>query len=290
MHYGKPPTKSIARQKLSDARQNESESIDDFIVRLRELAIDCHYDAVVLRERLREQFINGVRADSLKRKLLEADYEDLDSLLKRARTFEQVDRDVRSSRNSGNAPTSSSSEAHFVEQRRPPVPVPSRPLTAACNRCGGINHGSHSCLYINQTCNYCGKVKHKAKVCFKAVRDRQSKPVGHYRSQLVEGGFGTNVNRDKPNQRRKEHGQHQLESESVCDNSEQTVDTVNEIDGATVPPQHVTVAVCGTRLEMELDTGSGHSVASEQVWKALGSLLLIPAPKLSAYGGFPLMV
>ena len=47
--HGKPPTKSIARQKLAEAKQAESESIDDFIVRLRELSIDCHYETAVDR-------------------------------------------------------------------------------------------------------------------------------------------------------------------------------------------------------------------------------------------------
>ena len=45
----------------------------------------------MLTERLREQFINLVKHDSLKRKLLEAEDDSLDDLLKRARTFEQVD-------------------------------------------------------------------------------------------------------------------------------------------------------------------------------------------------------
>ena len=286
IHYSKPPTKSLARQKLSYARQSESESIDELILRLRELAIDCHYDAAVLRERLREQFINGIRADRLKRKLLEAEDEDLDALLKRARTFEQVDRDVRSSRNSSNATNSSVSEAHLVEQHRAAGPVFSRPLTGSCNRCGGITHGSQSCWYKNQTCNYCGKLGHKAKVCFKAVRDRQSRPGGRYRSQPGDSGNGSNGNRGKPNQRRKEYGQHQLEAESACDNPEESVDTVNEIEGVAVPPLHATITVNGSDLKMELDTGSGHSVVNEQVWRELGFPILTPAPKLSAYGGF----
>ena len=54
MHYGKPPTNSIARQNLSEAKQAKSEFIDEFLVRLRDLSIDCQYDAAVLKERLRE--------------------------------------------------------------------------------------------------------------------------------------------------------------------------------------------------------------------------------------------
>ena len=42
-HYTKAPTKSLARQKLAAVKQNEDESIDEFVARLRHLANDCQY-------------------------------------------------------------------------------------------------------------------------------------------------------------------------------------------------------------------------------------------------------
>ena len=50
------------------------------------------------------------------------------------------------------------------------------------------------------------------------------------------------------------------------------------------------IAVMGQELLIKLDIGSAHSVVSERVWKSLGSPTLTTAPKLSAYGGFPLSV
>ena len=97
-HYTKAPTKSLACQKLAAVQQNEIESIEKFVARLRYLAIDCQYGGVMLTEVLQLQFINGIRAEALKTKLLATENKTLDQLLARARSFEQVERDVRASR------------------------------------------------------------------------------------------------------------------------------------------------------------------------------------------------
>ena len=52
----------------------------------------------MLMEFLQVQFINWIRAEALKKELLAAENETLDQLLTRARSFEQVERDVRASR------------------------------------------------------------------------------------------------------------------------------------------------------------------------------------------------
>ena len=82
-HYTKTPSKALARQKLTEARQSETESIDEFMARLRELSLDCQYENATLTEVLRVQIINGVRNESLKKKLLEAENETLDNILKK---------------------------------------------------------------------------------------------------------------------------------------------------------------------------------------------------------------
>ena len=161
-HFGKPPTKSLARQRLAEAKQAENESIDQFIVRLRELSIDCQYDAAVLNVRLREQFIIGVRNDILKRKLLEAEDDSLEDLLKRARTFEQVDRDVRSSHqhstSHGKMPTahsvySQNNRANHFDSRHQQGYTSNRASHNNCFRCGKPGHRAAECVFIRLKCN-----------------------------------------------------------------------------------------------------------------------------------------
>ena len=77
-HYTKAPTKFLARQKLAAIKQNEDESIEEFVVRRRHLAIDCQYGGALLTEVLQVQSINGIRAEALKKKLFAAENETLD--------------------------------------------------------------------------------------------------------------------------------------------------------------------------------------------------------------------
>ena len=113
-HYTKAPTKSLARQTLAATKQNEDESVDEFVARLRHLAIDCQYGNAMLPEVLRMQFINGILAEALKRKLLGAEDETLAQLLTRARLFEQVERDVRAGRQANRLDTATSISTNFV--------------------------------------------------------------------------------------------------------------------------------------------------------------------------------
>ena len=165
-HYTKAPTKSLACQKLAAVKQNEDESIDKFVARLRHLAIDCQYGGAMLTEVLQVQFINGNRAEALKTKLLAAENETLDQLLARARSFEQVERDVRAFRQADKQ-NGNSSETHFVNKFNTNKSNASafRQNTRAvmkksnfqnsgfrfprncvnCYRCGGSNHNSSVC-------------------------------------------------------------------------------------------------------------------------------------------------
>lgn len=64
-HFIKAPSKSLARQRFNEPRQWDSETVEQFDVCLRELAIDCEYGGS-LDDRLKQQLINGVKNDALK--------------------------------------------------------------------------------------------------------------------------------------------------------------------------------------------------------------------------------
>ena len=69
----------------------------------------------MLTEVLQVQFINGIRAEALKKKLLAAENVTPDQFLARARSFEQVELDVRASRQADKQDCNSS-EIHFVNK------------------------------------------------------------------------------------------------------------------------------------------------------------------------------
>jgi hypothetical protein len=172
-HYTRTPSKALARQKLTEARQSETESIDEFMARLRELSLHCQYKNATLNEVLRVTLINEVRYESFKNKLLEAENETLDNLLVRVRTFEQIERDIRGSRQPND-------EAHFVKQHQAPQAshrpqgtrqsqVPQSPqhkqsgtsaaqfklFSNLCYRCEDSRHLASACFFKDKVCNYC---------------------------------------------------------------------------------------------------------------------------------------
>ena len=115
-----------------------------------------------------------------------------------------------------------------------------------CYRCGGSNHNSLVCLYIDKICNYSGKLGHKAKVCHCAHKQRTSQPL-HNASQ---------------HSRIKQHNaQHHLESEPETNSPEEIV---NLLTSPRVLAHHVSVEVNGHNLQLELDTGSANTVVSER--------------------------
>ena len=292
-HYTKAPTKSLARQKLAAVKQNEDESIDEFIARMCHLAIDCQHGGAMLTEVLQVQFINGIRAEAFKKKLLAAENETLDQLLARARSFEQVERDVRAFRQNVKQETNSSETNFFnkVNSSKPNASafrqisrpgmkngnfqnvgfrIPSNCVN--CYRCGGSNHNSSVCWYKDKICNYCGKLAHKAIVCHSAHKQRTSQPLH---------------NAPEHSRIKQHNAQHQLKSETETNSFEEPV---NSLTSPRLPAHHVNVKENGHNLQLEFDTGSANTVVSERVWRSLCAPYLSTPPQIIAYKRFSIPV
>ena len=251
-------------------------------------------------EVLRVQFINGVRAEGLRKKLLGSEDDTLDQLLTKARTFEQVERDVRAARPADlTTGGRTSSDAHFIKQYH----GPNRNQLAGnnnrredhkntanfgtsqglkyCYRCGGTNHDHGICWYVNQNCRNCGKLGHKATKC-KAPRNYTAQGSGAQSQQSSKPRVLTG----KPHN---DSNQHQLVEHVNLDNVSGD-DTINSLNGTSEPAKNATLVINGEKLSLELDTGSAHTVICERIWKLLGSPRLSNPPQLKAYGGFKLPV
>ena len=137
--------------------------------------MDCGFGDQ-LNNRLKDQFVIGVRSDHIKKKLLEDEDKDLADILKRARALELVDREHSSTK------TTSHPAAQQVRSSRPPQHQEAyehpnaRGNDAAnstklaqfeCNRCGKFGHQPGRCFYLTLKliCNKCGRVGHKATTC-----------------------------------------------------------------------------------------------------------------------------
>lgn len=106
------------------ARQRDSQTVEQFDARVRELAIDCDLNGS-LKDRLNKQMINGVK-DALKKKLLFRSKTISPIFLRKRAQLNKYFRDVRSAR-LGDIFTS---EVHYVQQSRAPKNLSTRQQTS----------------------------------------------------------------------------------------------------------------------------------------------------------------
>ena len=92
--YVKPLSEVFARHRLATRRQQEGETLDDFLRALRVLSRDCNFKAVTAAEHceqsIRDAFINGLRSPSIRQRLLENKSLDLTVMFDQARVLESA--------------------------------------------------------------------------------------------------------------------------------------------------------------------------------------------------------
>ena len=154
--------------------QQEGESIDAYVTRLK-LKVDyCEYDktgwpATVRAEMLRDKFVFGLIDDSLKERLLVRDTSEL--TLERAVSIAQ--RSESSKLQARQMSTAVASAVNCDEIRRPlPQHNNSASNLILCGQCGR-SHRPRECPAYGQKCTKCHKLHHFARVC----RSRQT-PTG----------------------------------------------------------------------------------------------------------------
>ena len=87
--YGKKVSKLASRVRFQSIVQHEGQSVDEYLADLRHSSIDYGFGDH-LDNRLKDQFIVGLRSDQIKKKLLEDEDKALADIVKRALHLELV--------------------------------------------------------------------------------------------------------------------------------------------------------------------------------------------------------
>ena len=94
-HYGKKTAMLAARNDFAYVRQKDGQSVEDFAAALRAASLLCKYGAD-LDVRLRDQLVIGLREDSIRKRLMEADENiSFADALKRAADLERISRESK---------------------------------------------------------------------------------------------------------------------------------------------------------------------------------------------------
>lgn len=180
----KPRNEVFCRHLLSIARQEPTESVDQYLQRLKHLARDCDYKAVSAEvhrdEGIRDVFIRGLRSPPIRQRILESRNIDLVSIASQARSLELAQEQSTSYLT---APTLSTPDVCSAI----PTPVRNADIhtesdceenfvassTEQCYFCGLSKHPRFKCPARDAICKFCNKRGHFKKVC-KALK--QTKP------------------------------------------------------------------------------------------------------------------
>ncbi|XP_055855983.1 uncharacterized protein LOC129919159 [Episyrphus balteatus] len=165
-HYAPKHNKRAERFKFQKAKQEEGESIADFIIKLRNLAETCRFgdfiedsvtNAVNLRnlaleDVLVDKFIGGLRNDRIQQNLLTDDSRTFDKCCDIALNMEMSEREQRSMHPRG-------SDVHVIREKNKAVTTQVKARTSPmksnhvnkCTHCGK-NHFERDCPAKNWSC------------------------------------------------------------------------------------------------------------------------------------------
>ena len=154
--YVKPKNEVFARHLLATRRQQNGESIDEFLQALQTLSKDCNFKAVDkathASESIRDAFITGIQSQNIRQRLLENSTLKLETMYDQARQLDVAQK---------------SSES-YVHQP---------PINAAMKRANDKNNQSAS----NENCWNCGNRRHPRKDCpARNVECNKCKNKGHF--------------------------------------------------------------------------------------------------------------
>lgn len=150
----------IERRKFYEAEQNEGESVENFLARLRGLTRHCKFGNS-FNDVLRDKFVCSLSKGPLFNKAIEmeptANLEAcVEAVLKKEATLSQD-------------PSSLTASMHYIQRN-----------SKSCEVCGDIKHKSKVCKFKTYVCRVCNVKGHLAKVCSKNGPDKKKAQANYH--------------------------------------------------------------------------------------------------------------
>lgn len=257
-HYEPKPSVISERYKFHQCCQGPTESIAEFVAKLRRLSQYCNFscdNCNRLNEALRDRFVLGLNSEGIRKRLL-CEKEDL-TLLKAVEIAQNIESAVKQNDAMSGMKTSS----------QPDVEINKMFNRKHCNICGKNNHTETNCYYKNNYCYICKKKGHVASVCrFKqrknhSEREQASRPRTSSRKSYGTGSYAGDRNRKGRN----------VKFSNTRSNSSQSIDSVYNIEHEIlqvgkqkndefVPKYKLPCLIGKKMINFELDTGSEVSI------------------------------
>ena len=234
--YDKPKNEVFARHLLSCCKQDQGQSLDQYLQKLKTLAKDCNFKAcsaeVHKDEAIRDAFISGLLSPHIRQRLLEKSKLDLKTAFDDARTLDMAEKQSHSYR-SDNL-TAALDKSPDSDQNTSNNLAAAGPTEDKCFFCGYKRHPRNKCPAKDATCKKCSKIGHFAKVCRSG---KERKPLSA-------------LSTDDPHN-----------SLATC----HSASAINSLKKAQIP-----VLIHNAKLNALVDTGSTDSYINSSIVKAQG--------------------
>ncbi|XP_013167322.1 PREDICTED: uncharacterized protein K02A2.6-like [Papilio xuthus] len=266
--------KTFERHIFRLTKQDEGESFEKFLIKLRDQAAKCKFEKP--EEHIIDQILEKSLSSELRRKMLTMGEEiTLDKVITVANTLEIVNYQLecyeqKEKNNTNEVNTIKINNTNNSRWTRQEKELNEEIKTSKCTRCGSSAHVSQNlpCPAKDKKCNGCGKLGHYQKCCKTKSVHRKRK---HAQNQEKEYNYNK--------RQRKETTVNSVENEEI-----QYIFNLN--DDATIKCE-----IGGVKLDMLIDSGCKLNLISNKTWKLLKENKIIcdkqvkkPNKILLAYG------
>ena len=182
------PQKSalVARYEFDNRERNAGETVSQYVLVLKHIAMDCKFNDAMRLERLRVRLVSGIRDKRMMSELLKLKLEELtfDIAVARCIAIEQSYTDVEALQGGKESnPVDLLSKSRPSKKPKPKkegkpsdkkgFPSHKEPGDQSCYRCLG-NHDHKSCPFKKEKYHHCDKTGHIERACKSKKRETQA--------------------------------------------------------------------------------------------------------------------
>ena len=165
-------TITLLRHRFHQLKQQEDETFDQFVNRVRREITYCDFHCNEDRVSIcRDQIVRGVRYGKVREAALKNDWV-LADLITNGRRIEAAGRSMQEFNDESKSPNIKSEPAFHVNRSKAGRRQFRKPKADCCSYCGTPNCvGGNKCPAFGKICTYCGKPNHFESVCYRKKKN-----------------------------------------------------------------------------------------------------------------------
>ena len=271
-HFKMKKNVPFERSVFRNAKQNQGESIEQYVTRLRQLAEHCEYGNEI-DNNIRDQIISSCKSTKLRKRLLTELELTLEKTIQIARMLEDVNHFNKTIETNNNSET-----LNRIHYSKPPNKQSShnrtgashnkpnnKPTNLECYRCGATGHAAHECKRSrNAICNKCNAKGHFTRMCkTKLSNIQQNGGKQPFRKRADQRHRTNNIEKEEDNQL--------ANSNTIEDQSSSDDDICPLYNINSNCPKHE-IQINDDVISIIIDSGSTTNILDESTFKKLNPL------------------